>query len=229
MKTSLAVMAFAVAASVACSASRSAPSPPPEGNNTSANRSSSAPVAATPQTTAPCSLNKTHAPVVLGLQLGMTREQILGLFPGSKNDPDVQRFLTRAPDPLGEGELMLRPSKYLSADTVGRIKHVIFGLLDDRVYSLNIAYDGPGWPHVDRFVEKFVAGSNLPAADQWQPYAGFDDQMKTLSCADFSIRVFAGGSGGNLNYVLLEDREAQKELEERRKKAEKVSSTPGQS
>ena len=218
-------MAFAVAASVACSA-RSAPSPAPEGNHTSANRSSSAPVAATPQNTAPCSLKKTHAPVVLGLQLGMTREEILGLFPGSKNDPDLQRFLTRAPEPHGEGELMLRPSKYLSADTVGRIKHVIFGMLDDRAYSLNIAYDGPAWPHVDRFVENFVAGSNLPAADQWQPYVGFDDQMKTLTCADFSIRVFAGGSGGNLNYVLLEDGEAKKELEERRKNAEKVSSTP---
>ena len=227
MKLSLAVMAFAVASSVACSATRSATSPVPEANNTSANRSSSAPVAATPQSTAPCSLTKTHAPVVLGLQLAMTHQEILGLFPGSKDDPDVQKFLTRAPDPLGEGELSLRPSKYLPADTVGRIKHVTFGLLDGRAYSLNIAYDGPAWPHVDRFVEKFVAGSNLPAADQWQPYTGLDDQMKTLTCADFSIRAFAGGSGGNLNYVLLEDLEAKKELEERRKKAEKASSTPG--
>lgn|SRR5688572_27288794 len=224
MKLSLAVMAFAVASSVACSATRSASSPAPEGTNS---LTTSAPVAATPQNTAPCSLTKTHVPVVLGLQLGLTREGILGLFPGSKNDPDLQRVLTRAPEPHGEGELTLRPGKYLPAETVGRIKHVTFGLFDDRAYSLNIAYDGPAWPHVDRFVENFVAGSNLPTVDQWQPYVGFDDQMKTLTCADFSVRVFAGGSGGNLNYVLLEDGEVKKEIEERRKKAEKASSTPG--
>jgi hypothetical protein len=46
-----------------------------------------------------------------------------------------------------------------------------------------------------------------------------DNQMKVLTCQDFEVRVFAGGEGGNLNYVLLTDLEADKTLKDRIKKA----------
>jgi hypothetical protein len=85
---------------------------------------------------------------------------------------------------------------------------------------MNVSYAGPAYSHVDQFVSKFVEGTSLPPADQWQAYAGMDNQLKILTCKDFEVRVFAGGQGGNLNYVLIRDLEAQKKLEDRRKKVE---------
>ena len=43
--------------------------------------------------------------------------------------------------------------------------------------------------------------------------------MKTLKCTNFEIRVFAGGEGGNLNYVFVRDLDADKKLKDRRAKA----------
>jgi hypothetical protein len=98
-------------------------------------------------------------------------------------------------------------------------------LLDGRVSSINLGYNGPEWPHVDRFVEKFIEGTNLPAADSWAAYVGLDTQMKTLRCKDFEIQIFAGGKGGNLNYVLMRDLVSDKTLKDRRAKA-RAKATP---
>jgi len=101
-------------------------------------------------------------------------------------------------------------------------------MLDGHLSSFTINYNGPQWPDVDKFVETFVEGKNLPAANQWEPYAGMETQMKTLTCTDFSVRVFSGGEAGNQNYVLVQDLEADKKLKERRRKArESASPTPG--
>ena len=55
-----------------------------------------------------------------------------------------------------------------------------------------------------------------------------DNQLKILKCTDFEIRVFAGGPGGNLNYVLMKDLEAEKKLKDRRDKARAKATPPGQ-
>jgi hypothetical protein len=95
---------------------------------------------------------------------------------------------------------------------------------------LAVHYNGPQWPHVDKFVEKLVGEMNLPPSEQWEAYAGQDTQLKTLTCADFLIRANAAGEGGNLNYVSMTDLEAEKKLRERRRKArEQASPTPGSS
>ena len=54
---------------------------------------------------------------------------------------------------------------------------------------------------------------------------GMDNQLKILKCSEIEIRVFAGGQGGNLNYVLMKDLEAEKKLKERRDKA-RANATP---
>lgn len=158
----------------------------------------------------------------------MKVDELLTLFPGSKDDPEV-RAASSARGPMGNTTFLLTPSKYGSAAEFKDVARLTFTLLDQRVSSFTISYSGPEWPDVDKFVEKFVADKDLPQADQWEPYAGMESQMKTLTCADFSIRVFSGGQGGSQNYVLVEDLEADKTLKERRKKArEQASPTTGQ-
>ena len=168
---------------------------------------------------ATCDLTVNQAPVLNGVRLRMTPDQVLALFPDSNNDPQVQSSLSRPPSQFGQSSFVIKPAKYKSKDRYSGISQIIFTLLDGRVSTLSVGYNGPQWSHVDRFVAKFTEGTNLPAEDQWEAYVGMDTQLKTLRCTDFEVRVFAGGQGGNLNYVLMTDLEADKKLKDRRKKA----------
>ena len=120
---------------------------------------------------------------------------------------------------------MITPSKYDSREEFAGIGGIVFTLFDGRISNLRLNYNGPAYSHVDKFVAKSVEGTSLPPADQWEAYVGLDTQLKILKCADFEINVFAGGPGGNLNYVDIKDLEAAKEFKARRDKA-KQTATP---
>lgn len=155
----------------------------------------------------------------------MTTEGVLALFPGSKDDPELRASLAKPPSQFGISSFLIRPSKYENKVKFVEISQITLTLLDGRVYKLYLSYNGREWPHVDQFVTMFVEGTSLPAADQWQAYVGMDDKLKILRCFDFEIRVFAGGPGGNVNYVQMQDLEAEKKLKERRAKA-RATATP---
>ena len=176
-----------------------------------------------------CTLSMSEAPGVQGLKLGMMPDEVLAFFPGSKEDSKLRAELAQPPKRLGTSSFVIRPGDYQSKAEHKDITQITFRLLDGRVSNFHVGYKGPQWSHVDQFVAKVVEGTNLPAPDQWQAQVGLDNQLKTLTCVDFSVTVFAGGEGGNLNYVQLQDLEADKKLNERRKKAqEQASPSPGQ-
>jgi hypothetical protein len=168
---------------------------------------------------AACTLTIAQAPVVGGLRLGMTPEEVLALFPGSSADNEVRSQISRPASALGVASFTLNPGKYGSKAAYVGISHITVSLLDNRVSNFNIGYNGPEWKHVDQFVAKFIKGTNLPPAEAWEAYVGMDTQLKTLKCNGFEISIFAGGTGSEINYVLMRDLEAQKKLKERRAKA----------
>ena len=217
------VLLVLIAISIACSTSKSA-SPPTQ---LASSQPISSPANPLPSSAAPeqaaCKLTLSEAPVINRVKLGMTVDEVLARFPGSKDDADVSAQLARRGQ-FGNGSLLITPSKYGSSADFKDVNRLSFSLLDGRVSSLTINYNGPEWPHVDKFVEKFLEGRNLPDSAQWEPYAGLETQMKTLTCTGFSVQAFIGGQGGNQNYVLLKDIEADKKLKDRRKKAQEQAS-----
>ena len=96
--------------------------------------------------------------------------------------------------------------------------------MDGRVYEFTVGYSGPEYSHVDKYVTKCVESTGLPPTDQWGAYVGMDNQMKTLTCAEFEVRAFAGGQGGSLNYVVVKDLVADQKLKDRRAKARAAAS-----
>jgi len=149
----------------------------------------------------------------------MTPDEVLALFPGSKDDDEVRKHLSQPPSQFGVSDFIIRPEKFGSKDKFKDATQITFNMLDGRVSAFTVGFNGPEYAHVDEFVKKFVQGTNLPPVDQWQGYEGMDNQLKLLACKDFEVRVFIGGEGGKLNYVLMRDLEAEKKLKERRAKA----------
>ena len=172
-----------------------------------------------------CTLTTAQGPDIKGVRLGLTTQQVLDLFPGSRDDGEV-RVAADNVSAVGASSFALRPEKYgAEKDFVG-INQFTFRFLDKRVSSFTAGYGGPQWKNVDEFVKKFSEGKTLPALEAWEAYVGLDTQHKTLRCDGFEISVFAGGEGGSLNHVQMKDLAAEKELKERRAKARKAAQTP---
>src|SRR4051812_20265483 len=77
-----------------------------------------------------CSLSAAQAPGINALKLGMTAEQVLALFPGSKEDPEVSSRLSKPADPLGVSSFMVRPGRYQAKGNFSGISRITFTLLD---------------------------------------------------------------------------------------------------
>jgi hypothetical protein len=167
----------------------------------------------------PCALGAAQAPQINGLKLGMTVDEVLAIFPGSSEDKNIVADRARAAGKLGAGSFTIIPEKYPSKSGFAGIGHLIFRYIDGRIYNLRVGFIGPEWKSVDEFIAKFADGKNLPGATAWEAAAGMETQMKTLKCSGVEISLFAGGAGGNLNYVELRDTDAERLLKERRAKA----------
>ena len=224
MKIFLAIIFFSITVFVACTASRS------EGSHPDANTNAQ-PQAPPPTTNASqqekqiCQITLAGAPDIRGLKVRMATEEVLALFPGSKEDAEVKASLSRPPSQFGQSEFRIRPDKFESKEKFAGIKQITLRLVDGRVATLRVAYEGPEYPHVDKFIAKFTEGTHLPAADQWEPRVGMDNNLKILKCVDFEIQIFTGGQGGTLNYVEMKDLEAEKRLKDRKDKA-RANATP---
>ena len=229
MKPLLAIVSLLIAVSVTCCTIKSAGSQSVPNNSVTLSQPSAQTSSAGAQDKPTCQLTLAGAPDIKGLRLGMTPEQVLALFPGSNEDAEIRLSLSKPPSQFGVSSFVVRPGKYESKDKFASVSHITFTLLDGRVSTFSVGYNGPEYPHVDKFVAKFVEGTNLPAVDQWEAYVGMDTQLKILKCTEVEIRVFAGGQGGNLNYTLMRDLEADKKLKDRRDKARaKATPTPSQ-
>jgi hypothetical protein len=161
-------------------------------------------------------LTLSQSPVINGLKLGMTPDEVLALFPGSRTDEEVRRDLSMPPTRLGVSHFRIIPARYSTKSKFDRITQINFTLFDGRVSTLYVGYDGPVWGHVDEFVTAFSQGRKLPAADEWEAYVGMDTELKTLNCKEFEIRLFAGSKNVNINYTQVRDLVALQKFEERK-------------
>ncbi|HMG74282.1 MAG TPA: hypothetical protein VK582_12340 [Pyrinomonadaceae bacterium] len=225
MKLFLAIVSLLIAVSVACSAYKTTGSQPAPNSSSTFGPTPAQTNSADEQDKPTCQLTLAGAPDIKGLRLGMTPGQVLALFPGSNEDAEIRSSLAKPPSQFGVSSFLVRPDKYQSKDNFAGVSQITFTLLDGHVSSFSVGYNGPEYSHVDKFVAKFVEGTSLPAADQWEAYVGMDNQLKILKCSEVEVRVFAGGQGGNLNYVLMRDLEADRKLKDRRDKA-RAKATP---
>jgi hypothetical protein len=172
-----------------------------------------------------CSLTLAAAPAIGGLKVGMTKEDVLAAFPGAKEDQEVRALLNKPANKFGTSEMSLRPEKFGRKDQLPGIDLFTLTFLDNSLLTEHVKYNGPEYPDVDKFVTAFLEGKTLPALAAWEAYPGLDTQLKTLRCSEFEVQVFAGGAGGNLNYISVKDLVADKELRDRRAKL-KAQATP---
>jgi hypothetical protein len=212
MKSSVLIALSIVLVSIACT-SKSAGSQPLANRTDAAQTQTPANTPAPVQEKEPCTL--TLAPAINGLHLGMTADEVLGLFPGSKDDPLIKSALSSPLDELKVASFSLTPAKYGAPQSFSEVTGITFSLFDGRVFKIYLSYGGPPSPTVDKFVETFVGGTDFPPPAQWQGYPGMENQMKMIQCTGFEVRASASGRGATqMKYVEIRDLAAEKKMKD---------------
>lgn len=150
----------------------------------------------------PCTVK--IAPVIRGVKLGMTTDDVLMIFPGSRETEMVKDALTRGEshESFGLTSFLVFPSQYPSKERFSGISSMNFLFLDGRLVQYGVAYDGPPWPHAADFINKIASAFKLPPAENWTVDQGV---YKAVSCDGFRVRTSVNNSGASVSVLAGED------------------------
>jgi hypothetical protein len=129
-----------------------------------------------------CKLTLAQAPVIRGIRLGMTAEQVLAQIPGAESDSNLLAGLSR--DYFGSRSSSVVPGNYATAkEKFAGISSINVTFLDGRLVSLYIQYAGPEWRSNAQFVARLAEVLSLPSIGSWKP----SNNGLALMCDGFEI------------------------------------------
>ena len=140
-----------------------------------------------------CSLRLPQSPAVRGMKLGMTLDEVLAFFPGSREDEYIKNEIANVGSYSGITTLprfgvvnfSVNPAQYSSKQQFAGIESLSFTFLDDHLVVYSVQYSRPPWPKLDEFVDKVAGAFHLPAADKWTSENAL---RKNLECDGLSFR-----------------------------------------
>jgi hypothetical protein len=149
------------------------------------------------QSYAGCNLGREKAPVVRGVKLGMTSDEIHTLLPGMRDDyREVVRSAMTFPQ-FGAASLN---ATVADKEQFNGIEGFNFQLFDDHVVQYDVFYRGPNsvprgphWPNADDLIARFADAYHLPGPANWAGGQG----SKILRCKGFEVRI-NGSSGARI-------------------------------
>lgn len=163
---------------------------------------------APPPSAPTCELTHAQAPTFRGIRLGMEVKELLRLFPGSEENPEIKRRLEQANKPMGSfglTDFRISASSYQNVkevkDLFADIDSYVFTLFDGRLVAFYVSFSHN--PNINWnkgiWQKKLSEALKLPLTDKWgnPDYSGDD----ALPCEGFSI--WANG-GTNPSFSIRE-------------------------
>jgi len=140
-----------------------------------------------------CSLALAQAPVIYGVRLGMSTDELLELFPRSKDNPDIKRGLAQAEIQYGSTQLLFSRNSFPDGKAFvnNKVSDFIVNTLDSRVVQIRVQYSFPAntnW-NSDTWIDKISQPFNLPPRENW--LGGSFNSERSLVCRGFSAGVYA--------------------------------------
>lgn len=139
-----------------------------------------------------CTAAMARSLTIRGIHLGMSKDELLALFPGASENPEVKAALAQAQAPpnFGTASFSLWPGSFATKDRFEGVSGIYITLFDDRVVSYTIQYTGwptgPTWVKVDDWVAKLSETLGLPGPRDWdQP----SQTERLLACEGLEVRA----------------------------------------
>jgi hypothetical protein len=139
-----------------------------------------------------CNLTLAQAPVIRGLRLGMTSDELFAIFPTKESEEfnrAQQMKNAELPPHYGYTSLQLIPSSYATKDRFTGIGRLTFELFDRKVVSIQADYsDTSYFASREQFTEIIAKHFELPDFKDWAGYS--ENRYDTsISCDGFTFQV----------------------------------------
>jgi hypothetical protein len=166
-----------------------------------------------------CKLTLAQAPVIRGLRLGMTSDELFAIFPAKEreeSDRAQQLKSAEVPPNYGYAPFQFNPSNYANKDRFMGVGSLTLGLFDRKVVSISADYwNTPQFDHPGQLMEIIIRQFGLPELKDW-PGSSEYLSYAALSCDGFTFQVYAGR--GSISISLTDPKYTK--LSDERKKAD---------
>lgn len=152
-----------------------------------------------------CNLTLAQAPVIRGISLGMSADELFALFPRSKEQSDTIKALSNEEANYGLVQgLAFSLDKYpenkaMFSNNIGYYNATLF---DGRVACFSAYYyfrtqenRSHNWTYMT-WIPKLSEGYNLPKPEDWSRE---DEYVANITCQGFRMRVDARGNTASIN------------------------------
>src|SRR5262245_18927312 len=173
-----------------------------------------------------CRLTLAQSPVIRGLRLGMTSDELFAIFPANESEEfNRTQNLKKAelPPNFGYTFFNFSPSQYATKDRFIGIGSLGIGLFDRKVIYISADYyNTPEYDRMDQLMEVISRQFSLPEFKDWQSYKG-NMGLSSISCDEFTVQV--NGYSSNFN-ISISNPTYQKIVKDRRQ-ADKIKKREG--
>jgi len=160
-----------------------------------------------------CNLTEANAPAIRSLRLGMSVDQLVGLFPGSTKRKELREALEKVKASTSNEPMVLAFDPV--ADAAGQafvgVDAVSASVYKGRVIAFTVAYIGTSWRTIDEWVGKLAQSYGLPAAARWEAGPN-ENPSRVLGCSGIEIEAAIQGGGSSIS---IRNKEAFKGMSER--------------
>ncbi len=168
-----------------------------------------------------CNLTEANAPVVRGIRLGMSTDQLLALFPGSSKRKEMKDAIERARAASNDiVYLSFDPAIDAGGNQFAGVTSVGVGIYRGRVADFTIFYVGATWGTIDEWVAKLSESFNLPGGQAWEAGPS-ENPNKVLRCSGIEIEAAIQGGSASIkvtNTGPLKDAQERARTEEERRR-----------
>jgi len=160
-----------------------------------------------------CNLTEANAPAVRSLRLGMTVDQLVGLFPGSAKRKELREALEKVKASTSNEPMVLAfdPAADAAGQAFAGVDSVSASVYKGRVIAFTVVYVGTTWRTIDEWVGKLAQSYGLPAAARWEAGPN-ENPNRVLGCSGIEIEAAIQGGGSSIS---IRNKEALKGMAER--------------
>src|SRR5262245_10475080 len=176
-----------------------------------------------------CKLTLAQAPVIRGLRLGMTSDELFAVFPANEREEfnRAQQLKGAELQPnYGVTGFVFNPSSYVTTDRFTGIGSLAFVLFDRKVVSIRANYqNAPSFDRPGQLMQIITGQFGLPEVKDW-PGHGENSSDPSLACDGFTFQVNAQNAyNGNFSISLTET--TYKNIADERKQADRAKKREG--
>jgi len=165
-----------------------------------------------------CTLTGATSPNVRGIQLGMSAQQLLAMFPGIPKTKEMKESIDKANSATSSEVTYFgfNPATEGDAKLFAGVESVAAGIYKARLVDFSVQYSGATWKTVDTWIAKLSESFKLPGAASWVTGPN-EAPNKVLVCN--GILIEAATQDGSAS-IRVRNTEYVKDIDERAKAAD---------